>query len=73
MPKHKGGRENRNFGILSSGSQKIGGCPDFFFSPTVRTCVLSEGVGWVLADGLEMTVSPDRVPQLYQWDPLLIL
>ena len=66
MLTHEIGKENRNFGNSASGSLKKGGCPDFFFLPTVSILVLSEGVGWVLADGLEITVSTDRVPQLYQ-------
>ena len=47
----------------------------FFFSNLqlvhLSTPVLSVGVGWVSAEGEVSTVSPDRVAQLYQGDPLI--
>ena len=61
-----------NFAVMKP--QKVGGYPNFFSNLQLvhlSTPVLSVGVGWVSAEGEVSTVSPDCVPQLYQWDPLL--
>ena len=59
-----------NFAVMKP--PKIGRYPLFFYLQLVHlsTPVLSVGVGWVSAEGEVSTVSPDRVPQLYQGDPL---
>ena len=49
------------------------GIPIFFSNLQLvhlSTPVLSVRVGWVSAEGEVSTVSPDRVAQLYQGDPL---